>query len=331
MLNSFAKSLVVGHAADAALASLGISAVVVNIGGDLVVRGNTSETVHITDPRNDAENSESVARISVRDRAVATSGNYRRGYRIGDTFYSHIIDPRTARPVDHILSSTVVAPDPSDAGALATAFSVLSPDESARVAASMPGVEYLLIAQNGRRIASPGWSGLAFSPEPAPAPAPAPQAGMWDSSYELTVNLELTRFDLRARRPYVAVWIEDKDKFPVRTIALWFDKTRWLPEMRAWNHADRVRAIAEGTEITASVSSATRSPGKYTVKWDGKDNAGKPVKAGKYTVCVEASREHGGYQIQRQEMDFNGTPKQVPLPGGAELASVSLDYAKKVN
>ena len=68
----------------------------------------------------------------MRDRAVATSGNYRRGVRIGDRFYSHIIDPRTARPVGHILSSTVVAPNPSDAGALATAFSVLSPEESAK-------------------------------------------------------------------------------------------------------------------------------------------------------------------------------------------------------
>jgi thiamine biosynthesis lipoprotein ApbE len=333
MLNSFTKSFIVGHAADAALSSPGISAVVVNIGGDLVVRGDASETVQIADPRNDAENAEPIARIAVRDRAVATSGNYRRGYRIGDAFYSHVIDPRTARPVDHILSSTVVAPDPSDAGALATAFSVLAPEESARVAASMPGVEYLLIAQNGRRIASPGWSGLAFAPTPAPspAPAPAPQAGMWDSGYELTVNLELTRFDMWARRPYVAVWIEDKDKFPVRTIALWFNKPRWLPEMRAWNHDERVRAMAEGTAITASVSSATRPPGKYTLKWDGKDNAGKPVKAGKYTVCIEASREHGGYQIQRQEMEFNGTPKHVPLPGGAELASLSLDYAKKAN
>ena len=74
-----------------------------------------------------------------------------------------------------------------------------------------------------------------------------------------------------------------------------------------------------------------RPAGKYTVKWDGKDNAGKAIKAGKYTVCIEASREHGGYQIYRQEMEFNGTPKQIPLQGGAEVSSASLDYAKKAN
>jgi thiamine biosynthesis lipoprotein len=339
VLNSFAKSYIAGHAADAALASPGVTAVVVNIGGDLVVRGDLSEQVHIADPLDDAENAEPAARIVVRDRAVATSGNYRRGVRIGDRFYSHIIDPRTALPVDHILSSTVVAPDPSDAGALATAFSVLSPEESAQAAATMPGVEYLLIERGGRRIASAGWSALeeprsrlAMAFAAAPAPSPAPQVGMWDPSYELTVTLELARPDgMRARRPYVAVWIEDKDKFPVRTIALWFDKIRWLPELRAWFHDDRVRSMAEGTYIAASVASATRAPGKYTLKWDGKDHTGKLVKAGKYTVCIEASREHGTYQAYHQEIDLNGAAKQIPLQGGTEISAASLEYAKKAN
>jgi thiamine biosynthesis lipoprotein ApbE len=338
VLNSFAKSYIVGHAADAGLTSPGVSAIVVNIGGDLVVRGSTSEPVAIADPRDDAENAEPAARITVRNLAVATSGDYRRGVRIGDRFFSHIIDPRTALPTDRVISSTVVAPDPSDAGALATAFSVLTPEESARVAASVPKVEYLLIERDGTRIVSPGWSALealkprmalALAAAPAPTP-PQATAGLWDPNYELTINFELARVDgMRARRPYVAAWIEDKDKFPVRTLALWIEKQRWLPELRAWFHDDRVRAMAEGNNLIGSVSSATRSPGKYTVKWDGKDNAGKPVKAGKYTVCIEAAREHGTYQIYRQEMDFDGTPKQIPLQGGTEIASASLDYAKK--
>jgi hypothetical protein len=52
------------------------------------------------------------------------------------------------------------------------------------------------------------------------------------------------------------------------------------------------------------------------------------VKAGKYTVCIEAAREHGTYQIIHQEMDFSGTPQQVKLPGNTELSSASLDYRK---
>jgi FAD:protein FMN transferase len=333
ILNSFAKSYIAGRAADAALESPDVTAVVVNIGGDLVVRGPWPEPVAIADPRNDAENAGPVARIVVRDRAVATSGNYRRGVRIGDRFYSHIVDPRTGWPVDHILSSTVVAADPSDAGALATAFSVLTPEESAGVAASIPGVEYLLIARGGRRIASPGWSRLemAFAPHAAePAPQQAAAAGMWDPNFQLTITFELARIEgSRARRPYVAVWIEDANKFPVRTLALWHQKPRWIPELRAWYHDDQVRTAAEHHDLTGSVSGATRPPGKYTLVWDGKDNSGQYVKAGPYTVNIEAAREHGTYQILRQEMEFTGTPKRIDLKGGTEITSASLDYGRK--
>ncbi|MEO8368003.1 MAG: DUF2271 domain-containing protein [Candidatus Solibacter sp.] len=340
-LNSFAKSYIMGHAADAALAAGGVTAVVLNIGGDLVIRGARAEPVDLADPINDSENTVPIAHLLVRDRAVATSGNYRRGVQIGDRFYSHIVDPRTGQPVDHVISSTVIAADPSTAGALATAFSVLTVDESRRLAATLPGVEYLLIERNGHQVASAGWThfeapqsrlGAAFAAKPAPAPAPAPQAAgaAWDPTMELTIHLELARLDgMRARRPYVAAWIEDKDKFPLKTLALWFDKTRWLPELRAWNRDERMRAMAEGSDITASVASATRPPGKYTLKWDGKDNAGKPVKPGKYTVCIEVTREHGSYQVYRQEMDFTGKPAQITLAPNQEVAEAALEYAKK--
>ena len=141
-------------------------------------------------------------------------------------------------------------------------------------------------------------------------------------------GFELAHLSGNARRPYLAVWIEDKDKFPVRTVSLWYQKPRWLPDLKAWNRGDRLRAMAEGNEIASSISSATRPPGKYSLKWDGKDNAGKLVKPGKYTVCIEAVREHGTYQLIRQEMEFNETPKQIQLPGNTEIASASLDYRK---
>jgi thiamine biosynthesis lipoprotein ApbE len=329
-LNSFAKSYIVGRAADAALAAEGVTAAVVNIGGDLVVRGNWTEPVSVADPKADEENAEPIARLRIRNAAVATSGNYRRGVEIDGRHYSHIVDPRTGQPVDHVISATVVAPNASDAGALATTMCVLQPEESQRLAERTPGVEYLLVASDGKRIASSGWKrlqtpGIAVSPVPAPAPA----AGTWDPAYELNIDLELARIqDMRARRPYVAVWVEDADKHPVRTLALWYQRPRWLPELRAWYRGDRQRAAAEGAEITGSVSSATRPPGKYKLKWDGKDNKGNLVKAGKYTVFIEAAREHGTYQIMKQEMDFSGTPQEIQLPGGTEIASATLAYRK---
>ena len=331
-LNSFAKSWIAARANNSAMAVDGVSAAVVNIGGDLVVRGRMTEEVSVVDPRADGENDAMLARLAVSNMAVATSGSYRRGVEIDGKHYSHIMDPRTGQAVDHIISSTVAAPNAADAGALATAFSVLQPEESEKLAATVESAEYLLIARNGQRIESSGWKALEMQRVmivPAAAAQAAQQAGTWPTGYELVVDLELAHMEgQRYKRPYVAVWIEDKDKFPVKTMALWVQKARWIPELKSWYHDDRMRSMAEGSELIGSFTSATRPAGKYAIKWDGKDNAGKLVKAGKYMVCLEVSREHGGYNVYRQEMDFSGSPKQVTLKSDSEVASASIEYRK---
>ena len=336
MLNSFTKSYIIERAAEAALGTPGVTAVVVNIGGDLVVRGIAGDKVSVVDPHSNAENSEPAAEFNITDRAVATSGNYRRGFEIGGEHYSHIVDPRTGRTAEAIIGATVVAPDAVDAGALATAFCVLPAQESRTLAASVSGAEYMLVGKSGARYVSAGWNSLQTprvqmlaAAVPQSRPAAAKDSGLWNSAYELTVTVEIPQTQgFGARRPYVAVWIEDKDRFPVRTLAVLFEKARWLNELHAWYREDRLRAMSEGSEILNSVTSATRSPGKYTFQWEGKDNAGKLVKEGTYTVQVEAAREHGGYNLVRREINFNGQPAQVQLPPGGELGAVSLDYHK---
>jgi FAD:protein FMN transferase len=312
-----------------------VSGVVMNIGGDLVIRGGWTEPINLADPLSDSENSAPAERLLVADRAVATSGGYRRGFDIAGRHYSHIVDPRTGASTSHVLSATVIAPRPSDAGALATAFCVLTPEESGRLAATIPGVDYLLLAVDGQRISSPGWHryerpapvlNAAARAATEPSPVPAPQSDEADMETEIT--LQIAQPSGFAKRPYVAVWIEDKDHFPVRTLALWYHKERWLPDLRNWYRDDRMRASTGGGNLGASVASATRPPGKYTLKWDGKDNAGKPVKPGRYTVLIEAAREHGSYQIMRQEIDFDGNPKQFQIPGNQEISSATIDYRK---
>jgi thiamine biosynthesis lipoprotein len=258
---------------------------------------------------------------------------------IGGRHYSHIVDPRNGMPADEIISSTVIAPSPAQAGALATALSILTPEESSRLIASMPGVEYLLVKENGERIVSAGWSSFEAMPASrAAALRPvaaykkvASQSGgsTWDQRYELTVTIELSLVEgYRVHRPYVAVWIENEEQAPVRTIALWFGKYKYLRELRAWSREESARSVSEDTHVMNSVSSATRPPGKYTFRWDGRDDFGKLVNAGKYTVMIEAVREHGSYQLMHQEIDFNGSPKQFQLPGDVEIASATLDYHK---
>jgi thiamine biosynthesis lipoprotein ApbE len=332
VLASFTKSYIIDHAVDAALALDGVHSVVLNIGGDIVARGDVTEPIAIANPRDDAENSAPMAEIAVRNRAVATSGDYRRGLDIAGVHYSHIVDPRTGQPAGDVISSTVVAPNPDDAGALATAFSILTPAESERLATSMSGVDYLIVTKDGTTLTSPGWRALATSrvrPVPTAARSAASvqaSSGQWDPSMELSVNFEIPVQGGPAKRPFVAIWIEDADRFPVRTVALWYHEDRYLTEMKAWYRADRLRSMSETTSIVRTVGSATRAPGKYSVKWDGKDNDGKLVKAGTYTVFLEVSREHGTYQLLKQDMKFTGTPQKVQLTPGIEVAAASFDY-----
>lgn len=357
-LASFTKSYIAERAAKAALAA-GATGITLNVGGDIVVRGDATQVVAIANPSAHAENDRAMDEIIVRDRFVATSGSYRRGVELGaavsslekheDAEYpafanfpgavppnSHIIDPRTARPVGHVASATVVAKDAETAGALATAFSVLSDAERDRLAAKHPDVAYLIITNSGKRIASPNWRDYQTGTVMPAAyvasakPAVAAKAGVFNQDFELVIGVELNKPDsARYRKPYVAVWVEDKDHFPVRTVALWYDgRQRWLPELKSWYRDNQVRQMAEGTDITRTVTSATRSAGDYTLKWDGKDNEGKLVQAGTYTVCVEIAREHGGYDLLKKEIDFNGKPAKADLPGKEE-GKATLDYRKR--
>jgi thiamine biosynthesis lipoprotein len=66
---------------------------------------------------------------------MATSGDYRNFFEIEGQRYSHIIDPRTGRPVSHnLVSVTVLHPSCAIADAWATALLVLGPDEGFQVA-----------------------------------------------------------------------------------------------------------------------------------------------------------------------------------------------------
>jgi len=69
------------------------------------------------------------------DNAVATSGDYRNFRERGGRRWSHIIDPRSGRPVEHATASvTVVAADAMTADGLATALLVLGADAGLRFA-----------------------------------------------------------------------------------------------------------------------------------------------------------------------------------------------------
>ncbi|MEI6264370.1 MAG: DUF2271 domain-containing protein [Sphingobacteriia bacterium] len=327
MLNTFVKSYIIEKAVQTAKTIDGVEAVLLNIGGDIVVSGNLQEQINITNPKAIAINDPLLTQIKVINKAVATSGNYQRGISINGQWYSHIVDPRTGFPTNQIISATVIANNASDAGALATAFNVLSPAESEILASNIPDVEYLLVTKNGDQIKSKGWAAYESILPEKTIEKPL-MANQWNTDYELIVNLELAQQPGFARRPFVAIWVENENKEPVRTLTVWFNKPKWLRDLKSWYNANSGKFNQEAGNMP-SITGATRSAGKYTIKWDGKDDAGNYVNKGKYVVHIEVAREHGTYQLISNEIKCNNAPVQIELPANVEVASASLDFRKK--
>lgn len=115
--------------------SKGINNYLVELGGELKAKGkkeNENWKVGIDKPDEKATYERTLeAIINLDNKALATSGNYRRFYEEKGKKFSHIIDPRTGYPArQNLLSATVIADDCITADAYATAFMVMGLQKS---------------------------------------------------------------------------------------------------------------------------------------------------------------------------------------------------------
>jgi thiamine biosynthesis lipoprotein len=116
------------------LESKGVNNYLVEIGGELKAKGKKYKDdwkVGIDQPNENATERKLEAVIALNDRALATSGNYRKFYEEGGQKFSHIIDPGTGYPAkQNLLSTTVLADDGITADAYATAFMIMGLERS---------------------------------------------------------------------------------------------------------------------------------------------------------------------------------------------------------
>jgi thiamine biosynthesis lipoprotein ApbE len=352
--NGIAKGAIVERACDRAFdPGRGVRGVLLNVGGDLRVRGAIEGTIGIAAPWADSESSAPLTQITVRDRSVATSGSSQRGFRIQGQWYSHIFDPRSGLPVDRVSSATVIARRSIDADAFAKVCNVLDPSDSIRLARTLPGLDCLIVTRDGQTMQSDGWSAyersrplllaavggheLSSAHELGESGVGAPANTAWSAEFELVVNFEINRPEAesgRYRRPYVALWIEDKDGASVRTLSLWVSMGgagpfQWLPDLKRWYKSDQERKRRDKIDVFFTISRPTRPPGQYRVIWDGKDDNGKPLPAGQYTVYLEAAREHGTYQSIHKAVTISDRPFTEELKGNVEIRSASIAYRRK--
>ncbi|MCW3060688.1 MAG: apbE 2 [Capsulimonas sp.] len=185
------------------------------------------------------------------------------------------------------------------------------------------------IAAFALALASMGAAGQA-----APKTAKTLKPTRWNDTMEMGIDFEINPPDGgRYHAPYVAVWLEDKDGNPVRTLSLWVETARrgprWIPDLRRWYRSDQAVQAAGGPDLVTTVSSATRMPGRYSLVWNGLDDRGKPVPAGSYTLSLETAREHGPYTLMQKTIDIGAKPFTVTVDGNEEIKGATIEYRRK--
>jgi len=149
-MNAIAKGYSVDVVADF-LKSKGCRNYLVNIGGEIAAQGVNASgylwQVGIEKPIENAQYGESLqAIVRLNNRAMATSGNYRRFFEIDGKKYAHTIDVKTGYSVMHnLMSATIVAEDCMTADAWATVCLASGLEKSIQLLRQHPELEAFLI------------------------------------------------------------------------------------------------------------------------------------------------------------------------------------------
>jgi len=91
-----------------------------------------------------------LAELRLRDRALGTSGTAMQFFRHKGRRYGHILDPRTGRPPQGVLSATAIAPSAAVADALSTAFFVLGAAGTREFCRTRPDIGAVLVCPQRR-------------------------------------------------------------------------------------------------------------------------------------------------------------------------------------
>lgn len=163
-----------GYAADEALRAMrerGVTRALVAAAGDIAVGDPPPDaegwTIAIATP---GQGEDSPPALVLENRHVSTSGDAEQFVEIDGVRYSHIVDPRTGLGVRGRSSATVVGDDGATVDAVATALSVLGPEEGVALANEL-GLAALIATRDDdgttRFLRSRAWTGAARRSSPA--------------------------------------------------------------------------------------------------------------------------------------------------------------------
>jgi FAD:protein FMN transferase len=144
-----------GYAVDRVVELLraqGVPAALISAGGSTIYGigappGHDGWEVAIQDPVDPRK----VARsVRLKDRALSVAGSSEKSFEVDGVRYSHIMDPRTGRPVQGLLSVAVLTGTGTAGDALDDALFVLGPEGSRKLMKHLPGTEAFFFLPAGR-------------------------------------------------------------------------------------------------------------------------------------------------------------------------------------
>jgi len=149
----YLKGVALDRAA-AALREHGVKNALINIGGNVMALGSKFGDpwrIGIQHPRRAG----TLATLTLADgEAIGTSGDYQRFFELDGRRYCHLLDPRSAAPVTHTQSLTVLVAPQADAGMRSDAASkplfVAGPGEWPRLLAPLGVAGALRVGDDGR-------------------------------------------------------------------------------------------------------------------------------------------------------------------------------------
>ena len=148
-LGSIAKGYGVDQIAQVIQQS-GIENYLVEIGGEVVAAGRRLDgekwRIGINKPEKGSPYTEVYKVVSLENKALATSGDYRNFFEQDGKIYSHVLDPKTGFPVSNqVVSVTIIADNCTYADGLATAVMVMGPQKGLELINRLPNIEGLII------------------------------------------------------------------------------------------------------------------------------------------------------------------------------------------
>ena len=133
----------------------GVKGGVINASGDLLAWGINEKsdnwTIQVADPK---DKKKSLGWLTLKNMAIATSGDYEKYFFVKRVRYAHIIDPRTGYPTTGIKSVSIICPDAEVADALATSVFVLGKEKGMGLVNQLNQIECILITDDDKIFTS---------------------------------------------------------------------------------------------------------------------------------------------------------------------------------